>query len=99
MHNEKEKAPLDDIAYDSNGSKDAVEFDEAAPPASGGLARELKGRHMQMIAIGTASQTDVVVIIVCDKLADNCANQVVQSVLVFSSALVGLYRKVVPAHS
>jgi len=48
-HHEKEKA-IDDVTYDSNGSRDA-EFD-GAPPASGGLARELKGRHMQMIAIG-----------------------------------------------
>lgn len=49
-HNEKEKGVLDDVTYDSNGSRDA-DF-EGAPPASGGLARELKGRHMQMIAIG-----------------------------------------------
>lgn len=48
-HHEKEKA-IDDVTYDSNGSRDA-EFD-GAPPAAGGLARELKGRHMQMIAIG-----------------------------------------------
>jgi len=49
-HNEKEKGAIDDVTYDSNGSRDA-DF-EAGPPASGGLARELKGRHMQMIAIG-----------------------------------------------
>lgn len=48
--NEKEKLPLDDTTYDSNGSKDGG-FEEP-PPASGGLVRELKGRHMQMIAIG-----------------------------------------------
>lgn len=51
LHNEKEKAVFDDATYDSNGSKDH-DFEAAAPPASGGLARELKGRHMQMIAIG-----------------------------------------------
>lgn len=48
---EKEKAPIDDVTYDSNGSRDA-EF-ESHVPENGKLERSLKGRHMQMIAIGT----------------------------------------------
>ena len=95
MHNEKEKVPFDDVAYDSNGSRDA-DF-ESAPPSSGGLARELKGRHMQMIAIGKnctmALAGDE------DKNLADINSQVVRSEPVFSSGPELLSNTVVPAAS
>ena len=48
---EKEKyPPKEEVTYE--GGSQEHDF-EAGAPASGGLARQLKGRHMQMIAIGT----------------------------------------------
>lgn len=51
--NEKEKGVKDDVVYDSNGSHEPDFESQQQGSASGGLARQLKGRHMQMIAIGT----------------------------------------------
>lgn len=54
----KEKVPLDDVTYDSNGSHDRDAAFENEVPENGKLERNLKGRHMQMIAIGKLSPTN-----------------------------------------
>ena len=86
---EKEKAPLDDVTYDSNGSRDA-EF-ESSVPENGKLERNLKGRHMQMIAIGTSLYT------LSPSSLANMNYQVVPSALVSSLALEEPSTVVVPA--
>lgn len=48
---EKERAK-EEIVYDSHGSNEPDFEAQHGASASGGLARQLKGRHMQMIAIG-----------------------------------------------
>ena len=48
---EKEKV-RHEVTYDSNSSGHEPDFEAQSEPASGGLVRQLQGRHMQMIAIG-----------------------------------------------
>ena len=53
---DKEKVPVREITYDASSGSHDHDFEAAAEPEAGGLARNLQGRHMQMIAIGMFPQ-------------------------------------------
>ena len=77
-----------DVAYDSNGSSGGKDrdFETLEPPTQRKLTRDLKGRHMQMIAIGMFSK-HYEASFFPDLAIDSISSQVVQLVLVCSSVL------------